>query len=63
MKPLPVCALQKSSSFGLQAYNDYQISFIDSVIPANPACINNLQSSISSSSADPPFKQLCTLRI
>jgi hypothetical protein len=63
MKPLPVCALQKSASFDFQAHNDYQILFINSVVQANSTCINNLQYLIPRSSSDPPFERLCTLRI
>jgi hypothetical protein len=63
MKPLPVCTLQKSPSFDFQAYGDYQVLLVHSIISANSTLTNNAQYLIPCSSSDPPLKRLCTLRI
>jgi hypothetical protein len=63
MKPLPVCALQKSSSFDFQANSDYQISPVLYPVPANFISRYDSQGAILHSASDPPFKRLCMLRI
>lgn len=63
MKPLPVCALQKSTSFDFQAHSDYQLSSINFAIPAKSTYINNPQYLTPQSYSDPPLERLCTLRI
>ena len=63
MKPLPVCALQKSSSFDFQLHGDYQISPVNVALPANARRINNPRYLLLHVASDPPFERLCTLRI
>lgn len=63
MKPMPVCALQKSSSFDFQANSDYQVSPILHPVSANSLSNYHSQRAILHSSSDPPFERLCMLRI
>jgi hypothetical protein len=63
MKPLPVCALQKSASLDFQPHDDCPILFINSAVQANSISINNSRYLIPRSSSDPPFERFRTLRI
>jgi hypothetical protein len=63
IQPMPVCALQKSSSFELQANNDSPILFAPSRYLTRSTRLELSRDLILHSSSDPPFKRLCTLRI
>jgi hypothetical protein len=63
IQPMPVCALQKSSSFEFQANNNYHISIAPSGYLTQSIGLEFSRDLIPHSSSDPPFERLCTLRI
>ena len=63
IQPMPVCALQKSSSFEFQANNNYHILFAPTWCLRQSMRLEFSRDSIPPASSDPPFERLCTLRI
>jgi hypothetical protein len=63
VKPLPVCALQKSSAIDFQAHGDYQVSCIGGALAAAARRLSHRQDWLPHSTSDPPLTRLCTLRI
>jgi hypothetical protein len=63
IQPMPVCALQKSSSLDFQVNNDSHILFAPSWCLTQSMRLEFSRDLIPHSSSDPPFERLCTLRI
>jgi hypothetical protein len=63
VKPLPVCALQKSSAGDFQPQGAEQTSAIHPALPAKLNRVRQTRDLLPHSTSDPPLARLCTLRI